>query len=57
MKFVVTQGYLNEVDVRLHWESKKKIKKIASWTAIAVGAVVVGVSIANQNQDPDQTEE
>ena len=27
MKFVVTKGYSNEVDVKLHWESRDKILK------------------------------
>lgn len=31
MKFVVSKGPLNEVDVKLQWETKEKLKKAFYW--------------------------
>jgi hypothetical protein len=40
MKFVVTKEYGNEVDVKIHWESKNKIVKVLYWTTCIVIAIV-----------------
>lgn len=43
MKFVVRQSaFGDDVDVKLHWESKDKIKKVLLWTG-TVAATVGGV--------------
>ena len=42
MKFVVKHDAFNEVEVKLHWETKDKIKKVVLATAgVAVAAAVV----------------
>lgn len=44
MKFIVTKDFSGrEVDVRLHWESKDKIKKVLWWTVGAVSATYLAV--------------
>lgn len=50
MKFVVTNHYNNEVEVKLHWESKQKIKKIVGWTTV-VAASVVAAKIVMDRQE------
>jgi len=37
MKFVVTKDYGNEVEVKLHWETKDKIRKIVTNTLLIGG--------------------
>jgi hypothetical protein len=55
MKFVVTHNVLNEVDVRLAYETKEQIKKICVWTV--AGAVTVGslAVIANDTKKKSQS--
>lgn len=45
MKFVVNHPYHNEVEVKLHWETKSKIKKVLVYGVIiaATSAVVLKV--------------
>lgn len=50
MKFVVVNGPLHEVDVKLHWESKQKIKKIVGWTSV-VAASVAGAYLYSKKLD------
>jgi hypothetical protein len=57
MKFVVRKDYGDEVDVKLHWESKAKIKKVLLWAG-TVAATVGGVLYFYKNPtiietDPD----
>jgi len=52
MKFVVTKNaFGNEVDVKLHWETKEKLKKAAFRTLVAATIVVSVVSIYNDKKD------
>jgi hypothetical protein len=54
MKFVVTKGYSNEVDVKLHWESRDKILK-GLWygTLFAVSAVSTRYLVNDKKKSND----
>ena len=56
MKFVVIQGYNNEVDVKLHWETKSKIKKIAA-RGLYIGVVVASVVIIRTKNSEESQED
>lgn len=55
MKFVVTKHpYNNDVEVRLHDDTKDKIKKVLYWFTVASGSVATVVLI---RRDHKRTEE
>jgi len=55
MKFVVTHNALNEVDVRLAYETKEKIRTILIWGAAGVVAVSSLAIIANDTKKKSQS--
>jgi hypothetical protein len=57
MKFIVTKSYLNEVDVRLHEDSKRKLKLVLGWSAYA-GAIAGGIAyMRHDNKKASESEE
>lgn len=48
MKFVVTKHGLGETDVRLHWETKYKIKKILGTAGWIAGCSVIVLSLTKK---------
>jgi len=51
MKFIVTKPYGNEVEVKLHWETKDKLKRAALWTTSVVALAGAFVYIYNDKKD------
>jgi hypothetical protein len=49
MKFVVTKPYGNEVDVKLHWESKDKLKRALYWTGGILGTAAFVLHLQTKN--------
>lgn len=49
MHFVVNKNYGNEVEVKLHWESKEKIKKFLWWTFYIVCLSIISLGITSKN--------
>jgi len=47
MKFVVIQDWNNEVEVKLHWETKKKIRQNLFRGAVVIVSAVSIWSIVN----------
>lgn len=45
MKFQVIHGYNSEVTVKLHWETKAKLKRVAFWSAYGAGMTSVLVYV------------
>lgn len=58
MKFTVEKDfpYHNVYNVRLHWETKEKIKKVLYWSTVAAGAVGTLVVIdSSRKNDKKET--
>jgi hypothetical protein len=57
MKFTVMKDGLDTYDVRLHYTSTDKIKKILGWGVfVASSAVIAHQYLTNKNEDETDTE-
>ncbi len=53
MKFVVKKDVFNEVEVKLHWETKNKIKQVLGWGAMLAGTYFGSKAyLEHQNNKP-----
>lgn len=51
MKFVVQKDMFGEYDVKLHWESKDKLKRIAYWGLLVPASAAASVWTVKQIMD------